>query len=45
MIEVSECGCNFGSVGDEENPSKVDIFINEGNKPPFARGSSDLGQS
>ena len=45
MIEVLECGYDFRLVEDEENPSKAGAVINEGNKPPFIRGGSELGRS
>ena len=45
MIEVLEYGGDLEFVGDEENPSKIGMLINEGNKSPIFRGGSDLGWS
>ena len=43
VIEVPECEGNFRFVGDKENPSKMNMVINEGLS--FPRGGSDLGLS
>ena len=45
VVEVLECGGNFGFVGDQENPSETSMVINKGHKPSFPRGGNDLGWS
>ena len=45
MIEVPESGGDLEFVRDENDSGKTSMVINEGHKPTFFRGSSNLGQS
>ena len=45
MIEVLEYGSDLRFVGDEKDPGKAGMVINEGHKPQFSRRDSNLGWS